>query len=282
MSTTIASLHQTDSNIIACHKNLEGLLVKRQKDIASMTLVDAIFLINESRDKDAHMFVRPIKNADSKKTDHALLYTEGSFSIGFLLDMNPEENLIQENYLKSEAVGMRFASSKIKSPVFSFCCITKNIEEEVEKACRELKLKIIVTWESNYDRKYLSLRFDRGNTEMLNPVWESQGSFLKFESLCSKLDHLLSYNMPRREVEKNFTGTSLYCKLIERESTREVARTAKIFHYGIATCKTTEESVELIPKEPEPQSREHLSPWECWEREVEQREWDREIGHDFH
>ncbi|PCI27277.1 hypothetical protein COB55_06095, partial [Candidatus Wolfebacteria bacterium] len=135
---------------------------------------------------------------------------------------------------------------------------------------------VLVTWRSSYDLKYSQLRFEPKNTELLNPIWKSQGLFLEFDNLCSKIDTILSHNMPGKEFRKIFTSTILYCSLIETKSM------VKVSHYEIATGKKTEESVGLPSEKPPTQSREHLSPSECWTREVEHRQWDRDIGHEWH
>jgi len=122
--------------------------------------------------------------------------------------------------------------------------------------------------------------------KLLNPIRKENDTLLVFDDLCPQLADILSYNMSGREFRKVFNGMMLYCKLIEKKSTYEVTKTVKVSHYNIATGESAEESSELPWAEKKTvapsQSHEHLSSWEQWEREVEQREWERNIGHDFH
>lgn len=282
MSEIIKSIQQTDIDITSCHKRLEELTTKRQEDVVSMTIMDAVSLVNQNRAEDSCLYIRLIKETAGEKSGSALLYTKGSFSVGFLLGIKSGESFVNESSLRSKEVGILFASEGIQSPRFSFCDVYKGIEEDLTKICEGLEIKVLVTWRSSYDLKYSQLQFEPKNTDLLNPIWKSQGSFLEFDELCSKLDTILSHNMPGKEFRKIFTNTIMYCKLIERKSVNEVARIAKISHYEIATGKKTEESFKLQPEKPTTRRREHLSPSECWAREVEHRQWDKDIGHEWH
>lgn len=283
MSEIIKTIQTTDSEIICCKQKLEELIVKRRECVSSMTLSDAVFLINKNRTEDSLLCIKPLIQTNGKKPTEAILYTTGTFPIGFLLQIKPGEISIQENYLKSKSIGLRFTSEKIESPVFPFCCVDNNTQKDALKACEELGLKVLLTWVTYYDLRYKGVKFKPENTEVFNPIWENQGSFLGFHKLCSKLSYILNQNMPGKVVSKLFTGVGMHCKMIEKKSIHEITHIAKISHYGIATDKKTEESVELQIENSSPQgsSHEHLSSWEHWQQEVEQREWDREMGHDF-